>query len=104
MAMDMNRMMKQARKMQAEMAKAQEELMSAEYTATAGGGMVEATVGGDMRVKSLVIDPQAADPDDIEMLSDMIIAAIVEAQTQAETASSRRMESITGGVNIPGLM
>lgn len=104
MAMDMNRMMKQARKMQADMQKAQEELLEMEFTASAGGGMVEATVMGNLHVKSINIDPEAVDPEDVEMLSDMIVAAIGEAQAQAESTSAERMGAITGGMNIPGLM
>ncbi len=104
MAMNMNQMMKQARKMQAEMTKAQEELANAEYSASAGGGMVEVTIKGDMHLQSIKIDPEAIDTEDIEMLEDMILAAINEAQSQAEQATSERMGSITGGLNIPGLM
>lgn len=103
MAMDMNKMMKQARKMQADMQKAQEELVATEYTASAGGGMVEATVTGDLHVRSLKIDPEAVDPEDAEMLSDMVLAAISEAQSMAEQASQERLGAITGGLNIPGL-
>ncbi len=89
--------------MQADMQKAQEELVATEYTASAGGGMVEATVTGDLHVRSLKIDPEAVDPEDAEMLSDMVLAAISEAQSMAEQASQERLGAITGGLNIPGL-
>ena len=101
--MDMNKMMKQARKMQAEMQKAQEELANTEYSATAGGGMVEATVLGNLHVQSIKIDPEAVDPEDVEMLEAMIMAAINEAMNAAESASATRMNSITGGLGIPGM-
>ena len=104
MAMDMNKMMKQARKMQAEMQKAQEELAVQEFTATAGGGVVEATVNGSMRVVSIAIDPEAVDPEDVEMLQDMVMAAVNEALDTAEQTTTDRMNKLTGGLNIPGLM
>ena len=104
MAMDMNKMMKQARKMQAEMQKAQEELAVQEFTATAGGGVVEATVNGSMRVVSIAIDPDAVDPEDVEMLQDMVMAAVNEALDTAEQTTTDRMNKLTGGLNIPGLM
>ena len=104
MAMDMNKMMKQARKMQAEMQKAQEELAVQEFIATAGGGVVEATVNGSMRVVSIAIDPEAVDPEDVEMLQDMVMAAVNEALDTAEQTTTDRMNKLTGGLNIPGLM
>ncbi|MGI6221308.1 MAG: YbaB/EbfC family nucleoid-associated protein [Coriobacteriales bacterium] len=104
MAMDMNRMMKEARKMQAEMERTQAELEEREFTATAGGGAVEATVKGSMRLVSLKIDPEAVDPEDVEMLEDIVIAAVNEAMDAAATEMSTAMNSITGGLNIPGLM
>ena len=104
MAMDMNRMMKEARKMQAEMERTQAELEAREYSVTAGGGAIEATVTGDMRLVSLKIDPEAVDPDDVEMLEDLIIAAVNGAMNAASAEMSTAMESITGGLSIPGLM
>lgn len=104
MAMDMNRMMKEARKMQAEMERAQAELEEREFSATAGGGAVEATVKGSMRLVGLKIDPEAVDPDDVEMLEDIVIAAVNEAMDAAATEMSTAMDSITGGLSIPGLM
>ena len=104
MAMDMNRMMKEARKMQAEMERTQAELEAREYSVTAGGGAVEATVPGDMRLVGLKIDPEAVDPDDVEMLEDLIVVAVNGALDEASTEMSNAMEFITGGLSIPGLM
>ncbi|WP_165062470.1 MULTISPECIES: YbaB/EbfC family nucleoid-associated protein [unclassified Adlercreutzia] len=99
--MDMKKMMKQAQKMQREAALAQEEIASMEFSATAGGGMVQATVTGAMEVKSIVIDPEAIDPSDAEMLQDMIVAAVNEALRAATEASNNRMSGIMGGMNLP---
>lgn len=99
--MDMKKMMKQAQKMQRDAAAAQEEINQMEFTATAGGGMVEAVVMGDTTVKSVKIDPDAVDPEDTEMLEDMIVAAINEALRQAAETSNARMSSLMGGMNLP---
>ena len=101
--MNMNAMAKQLQKMQQEMAKAQEELENAEYTAQAGGGVVTATVKGTSTLVKLEIKPEAVDPDDAEMLQDLILAAVNEALRTADEASSSRMKSLTGGVSMPGL-
>lgn len=100
--MNMN-MIKQAQKMQADMVKMQEELEKAEYTATAGGGVVTAVVSGKKELNSLVIDPDAVDPDDVEMLQDMIIAAVNEALRKAEASAGESMAKLTGGLNLGGL-
>lgn len=102
--MDMNQMMRQAQKMQKNLAKAQSEIKEMTNEATAGGGMVKAVVSGDMSLKSLTIDPEAVDPDDVEMLQDMVMAAVNEALRGMEEMSESRLSSITGGMNIPGLM
>lgn len=102
--MNFGNMMKQAQKMQAKMAEMQEELKSETLEASAGGGMVRVIITGDMQVRELVIDPAAIDPDDIEMLQDMIAAAVNEAIRSAQELASRRMGEITGGMNVPGLM
>lgn len=102
--MDMKKMMKQAQKMQLEAARAQEEIAQMEFTATAGGGMVKVCAMGDMTVKSVSIDPEAVDPEDVEMLEDMIVAATNEALRSATETSNARMSSLMGGVKIPGLM
>jgi hypothetical protein len=98
---DMKKMMKQAQKMQRDAAAAQAEIAAMEFSATAGGGMVEATVMGDMSVKAVKIDPEAVDTDDMEMLEDTIVAAVNEALRNASEASNARMSSIMGGVNLP---
>ena len=102
--MDMKKMMKQAQKMQLEAARAQEEIAQMEFTATTGGGMVKVSAMGDMSIKSVSIDPAAVDPEDVEMLEDMILAATNEALRSATEASNARMTSLMGGMKIPGLM
>ncbi len=102
--MDMKKMMKQAQKMQLEAARAQEEIAQMEFTATTGGGMVKVCAMGDMSIKSVSIDPAAVDPEDVEMLEDMILAAANEALRSATEASNARMTSLMGGMKIPGLM
>lgn len=102
--MDMKKMMKQAQKMQAELARAQDEIKDMTFEATAGGGMVKAVALGDMTIKSIEIDKDAVDPEDVEMLEDMVLAAVNEALRGVGEASSSRVNSITGGMNIPGLM
>ena len=94
-------MIKQAQKMQADMEKKQAELQEKEYTATAGGGVVSATVDGKHTVKTIVIDPEAVDPDDVEMLQDMIIAAVNEAVRMATEDMNNTMSQITSGLNLP---
>ena len=101
--MDMNQMMQQAQQMQLELARAQEEIQSMTYTATAGGGMVEATAVGSGSIKSLKIDPEAVDPEDVEMLEDMVLVAVNEALRGVAEAGERRLASVTGGMSIPGL-
>ena len=94
-------MINQAQKMQADMEKKQAELQEKEYTATAGGGVVSATVDGKHTVKTIVIDPEAVDPDDVEMLQDMIIAAVNEAVRMATEDMNNTMSQITSGLNLP---
>ena len=91
---NMGAMMKQAQKMQAELARAQEEIKDMTFEATAGG----------MTVDSIVIDPEAVDPEDVEMLQDMVAAAVNEALRGVSEISSQRLNAATGGLNIPGLM
>ena len=100
---NMNNMMKQVQKMQKDMEKAQEEVASAEFEASSGGGAVSVTVSGNKEIKSLVIKPEVVDPEDVEMLQDMIIAATNEAIRKAEEFSSSLMSRATGGAKIPGL-
>lgn len=94
-------MMKQAQRMQRDAAAAQEEIAAMEFEATAGGGMVKAVVSGDNTVKSLAIDPEAIDPEDAEMLQDMIVAAVNEALRTASETANAKMNSIMGGMNLP---
>ncbi|MCL2843014.1 MAG: YbaB/EbfC family nucleoid-associated protein [Oscillospiraceae bacterium] len=102
MGMPMNQanMMKQAQKMQQEMMKMQEELEEQTYEATAGGGMVKAIVSGKKELTSLEIDPEAVDPEDVEMLQDLIIAAVNEALRTSEEAASQSMNKLTGGLGL----
>ena len=100
--MNMN-MIKQAQKMQQDMLKMQEEMESKEYDATAGGGMVKAVVNGKHEVLSISIAPEAVDPDDVEMLQDMIVGAVNEAMRKADTEASQNLSRLTGGLNLGGL-
>lgn len=100
---NMNNMMKQMKKMQKQMEESQKKIEETEVTATSGGGMVEAKVNGKKELLSLKIDKEAVDPEDVEMLEDMIMAAVNEALRQASEMSEREMSKITGGINIPGL-
>lgn len=97
--MNMN-MLKQAQKMQQDMMRMQQELQEKEYQAAAGGGVVTATVNGRHELKTLVIDPEAVDPEDVEMLQDMIVAAVNEAMRAADSDASSAMQSLTGGLNL----
>ena len=99
----MQGMIKQAQKMQEEMARVQEELDAREYTATAGGGAVTATVDGKHMVKKLELKPEVVDPEDVEMLADLVMAAVNEAIRQAVDTSEAEMSKVTGGMNVPGL-
>lgn len=94
-------MIKQAQKMQQDMQKMQEELENKEYTAQAGGGVVSATVSGKHELKSLAIDPEAVDPEDVEMLQDLIVAAVNEAMRTASSDAVASMGQLTGGLNLP---
>ena len=93
-------MIKQAQKMQNDMLKAQAELETQEYTASSGGGMVTATVTGKKQLVKLDIKPEAVDPEDVEMLCDMVIAAVNEAVKQADAAMTEGIGKITGGLNL----
>ena len=100
----MNRnMIKQAQQMQAKLAQIQEELANTKTEATSGGGVVKAVVIGTSKIDSITIDPKAVDPDDVELLQDLILAAINEAFESAQKLANEKMGQITGGLNIPGL-
>ena len=98
--MNMN-MIKQAQKMQQDMMRMQQELQEKEYEAKAGGGVVSATVNGKHELKKLTIDPEAVDPEDVEMLQDMIVAAVNEAMRAADSDAADTMSKLTGGLNLP---
>ena len=101
--MDMKQMMRQAQKMQKQLAEAQEEIQDMTYEASAGGGMVKVVAAGDMSVQSITIDPEAIDPEDVEMLQDMVQAAVNEALRGMAQISEQRLNAVTGGMGIPGM-
>ena len=105
--LDMNALLKQAQQMQAEMAKAQEQLKDETVEASAGGGMVKVTMTGDMQLREITISPEAIDPDDPELLQDMVTAAVNEALRSAQQLAESKMGGIAGGLGggggIPGL-
>ncbi len=96
-------MMKQAQKMQQEMLRLQQEQEAKTFTAKTGGGMVSATVNGKHELLELAINPEAVDPDDVEMLQDMVIAAVNEAMRAADAEAASNMSRLTGGMNLGGL-
>ena len=100
---NMNNMMKQIQKMQREMTETQEQLEQKVYEASAGGGAVKAVVTGEKRLSEITIAPEAVDPDDVEMLEDLILTAVNDVIKQVDNASASKMSSITGGLNIPGM-
>ena len=99
----MQSMIKQAQKMQEDMAAMQAELESREYEVAAGGGVINVKINGKKEILSVKIDPVVVDPDDIETLEDLITAAVNEAIKKVESDSASEMQKITGGMNIPGL-
>jgi DNA-binding YbaB/EbfC family protein len=101
--MDLNAMMKQVQQMQTEMADAQEKLKDEVVEASAGGGMVKAKMSGDLRLLELQINPDAADPEDVELLQDMVLAAVNEALRAAQELAGSKLGGITGGLGLPGL-
>jgi len=100
---NMNQMLKQVQKMQADMAAAQEALANETVQASAGGGMVTVTVSGDLAVKDIRIDPEAIDPDDADLLQDMVLAAVNEALRQAQELAATKMGGVTGGLDLGAL-
>jgi DNA-binding YbaB/EbfC family protein len=96
-------MIQQAQELQARLAKVQKELAEATVEATAGGGAVTVTVTGQQEVKSVKIDPEAINLDDVEMLEDLVLAAVNEAITKSQELAAERMSKVTGGLKIPGL-
>ena len=104
MKINYNQMMKQAQKMQADMAKAQENLKNEIIETTSGGGMVKVTANGHAKILSIAINPEVVNPDDTEMLQDLILVAVNEAADQAKELQTELMQKMTGGLNLPGMM
>jgi len=100
---NMQQMLKQVQKMQQDMMAAQEQLKNEEVEASAGGGMVTVKVSGDLIVKSITIDPQAVDPEDVELLQDMVLAATNEAMRAAQELAASKMGGLTGGMDLGSL-
>jgi len=100
---NMNSMIKQAQKMQEEMAKLQEELNNKEYTTSVGGGAVSITMTGSRVLKAVSLKPEVVDPEDVEMLEDLIVSGINEVLRNIEEESEKRMNAISGGLNLPGM-
>ena len=100
---NMQAMLRQAQKMQEDMATLQADLDAREYDVSAGGGMVKVRINGKKEILSIDIKPDIVDPDDIETLSDILVAAVNQAITQVETTNADEMSKITGGMNMPGL-
>ena len=103
-AANMNNMMKQVKKMQEQMEKAQSEIEEKEFSSSAGGGVVEATLNGKKEVVNIKINPDVVDPEDVEMLEDLIMVAVNDASKKASDYNEETMGKLTGGINIPGLM
>ncbi|MBW5448706.1 YbaB/EbfC family nucleoid-associated protein [Cohnella sp. CFH 77786] len=100
---NMNQMMKQVKKMQEQMLKAQEELGNKTVEGSAGGGVVTVTANGHKKVTQIVIKPEAVDPDDVEMLQDLVLTAVNDAMAKADELANQDMGKFTGGMKIPGL-
>lgn len=98
---DIGKLMKQAQKMQEDLAAAQEELEAARVEASSGGGAVKAVVSGKGRLQDLLIQSEVVDPDDVEMLQDLVVTAVSEAQAKAEELAAQRMQSIAGAAGVP---
>lgn len=101
---NMNNMMKKVQKMQQDMVKAQAEIEEKEFTSTAGGGVIEVTVNGKKEVLKVKIDKDVVDPEDTEMLEDLVVAAVNDALKKADDYSQKQMGKLAGNINIPGLM
>lgn len=100
---DMQKQLKQMQAMQREMEQSQAELAEREFTSTAGGGAVEVVINGNKEITKLNIDKDVVDPDDVEMLQDLLIAAVNEGMRQVDAVVEQEMSKITGGLGIPGL-
>ena len=102
-AQDMNAIIRQAQKMQDKITELQEDIEARDFTASVGGGAVEVVVTGKKNIKSLTIKPEVVDPEDIEMLQDLVISAVNEAIANVEKVTEEEMTKVTGGVSLPGL-
>lgn len=102
--MNIQKLMKQAQQAQVQMAKLQEDIAQESFEASAGGGMVKVVIKGDQTLESVKIDPAAVDPEEVDLLEDMIVAAVNEASRVASDKVNAKMAELTGGMNIPGLM
>ena len=100
---NMNTMMKQAQKLQKKMLKTQEELAKKTVETSAGGGMVKVIANGSQKIESIVLEKEIIDPDDVEMLQDLVMAAVNDALNKSQEMVSKEMGKLTGGLNIPGL-
>ncbi|EHR36300.1 YbaB/EbfC family nucleoid-associated protein [Helcococcus kunzii] len=100
---NMGQMMKQVQQMQKRMEDAQKEIEESTVTATSGGGMVEVEANGKKQIISIKIDPEAVDPEDVEILQDMVLTAVNDAISQVEKLSEEKLGKITGGMNLPGI-
>jgi len=100
---NMNNMMKQAQKLQKKMLQAQEELATKTVEASAGGGMVKVVANGAQKIESIVLEKEVVDPEDVEMLQDLVLAAVNDALKKSQEMVSAEMSKLTGGLNIPGL-
>jgi len=101
--MNIQQMMKQAQKMQKQMEEMQASLVNKSLEVSAGGGAIKVTINGEKQITDLTISPDVVDPDDVEMLQDLVISAVNEAIRQMEEAANTQMSKITGGMNLPGL-
>jgi len=101
--MNMNNLMKQAQKMQKQMAQIQEELAQKTLEVSAGGGAIKVTINGEMEIIGMSISPDVIDPDDIEMLQDLVISAVNEAYRQMDSTAKSQMSKVTGGMSMPGM-
>ena len=101
---NMNKLMKQAQQLQTKMSQLQEELAEKTIEATAGGGMVRVVANGKQQIVSMQIEKEVVDPEDVEMLQDLIVAAVNDALSRSQAMVNEEMSKITGGMNIPGLM
>lgn len=103
MMQNMNSMMKQAQKLQKKMLKTQEELATKTIEASSGGGMVKVVANGAQKIESIVLEKEVVDPEDVEMLQDLVLAAVNDALNKSQEMVSKEMGKLTGGLNIPGL-